>query len=135
MKALTIRQPWAWAVAEGLKLVENRNRPPPKAMLGQVFAVHAAATPPPGDHEDFLKSLKLPIPPDYEVHAILAVAQLVGVVEDPSVLPKAQRPFFFGPFGWVLTNVRKLAEPVPVYGQLGFWNLDPEVEAEVRAQL
>lgn len=41
MTALTIRQPWAWAVAEGIKRAENRLRPiNHKGWL----AIHAGAT-------------------------------------------------------------------------------------------
>ena len=41
MKAITLIQPWSWAVAHGGKRVENRSWFPPKAMLGQRVAIHA----------------------------------------------------------------------------------------------
>ncbi len=46
MRALTLHQPWAWAVAAGHKVVENRTwAPSPKAVrLGDLFAVHAGKT-------------------------------------------------------------------------------------------
>lgn len=39
--AITIKQPWAYAVAHGHKNVENRSKPPPKAVLNQRVAIHA----------------------------------------------------------------------------------------------
>jgi hypothetical protein len=47
VKALTIRQPWASLVALGVKHIETRTRPAPKAMIGQHFAVHAGCAQPP----------------------------------------------------------------------------------------
>jgi hypothetical protein len=41
MYALTILQPWAWAIATGLKSVENRTWRPPDAAIGQLVAIHA----------------------------------------------------------------------------------------------
>ena len=48
MKALTIRQPWAQAIAFGVvdgrrKAIENRSWAPPAAMLGAEFLVHVSA--------------------------------------------------------------------------------------------
>lgn len=41
MLALTVKQPWAWATAAGIKPVENRAwRPSPK-VIGQRIAIHA----------------------------------------------------------------------------------------------
>ena len=45
MRALTIRQPWASLIAHGVKHIETRTRPAPKAMIGQHFAIHAGARP------------------------------------------------------------------------------------------
>lgn len=41
--ALTVWQPWAWALFHG-KPVENRTWHPPKRLLGQVVAIHAGKT-------------------------------------------------------------------------------------------
>ena len=38
-------------------------------------------------------------------------------------------------FAWITRGVRKLAKPVPVVGRQQMFNLPPEVEAQVRAQL
>lgn len=48
--------------------------------------------------------------------------------------PGAAR-WFFGPYGYVLTNVTILPEPVPCRGYQGFWTMTPETRADVIAQL
>lgn len=45
MHALTIIQPWAWAVAHAGKDVENRTWAPPAALIGQDIAIHAGKAP------------------------------------------------------------------------------------------
>lgn len=43
MKALTVHQPWAWAIAQGYKAVENRGTKPPGQVRvpGKRLAIHA----------------------------------------------------------------------------------------------
>lgn len=41
MKALTVRQPWAWAIVHAGKDVENRTWRPPPAIIGQRIIIHA----------------------------------------------------------------------------------------------
>lgn len=60
------------------------------------------------------------------------MARLADVVSDPLELPRAQRPWFFGPYGFVLADVRELPF-MPCKGQLGFFAAPPEIEARVRS--
>lgn len=46
-----------------------------------------------------------------------------------------QYRWFFGAFGYVLRDVRAVAEPVPCRGFQGFWTLPADVAARVEAQL
>lgn len=49
MKALTLWQPWASLVAEGMKRIETRSWPAPPMLIGERLAIHAAArVPTPG---------------------------------------------------------------------------------------
>ena len=56
---------------------------------------------------------------------------------DPEELAELgdQRRWLFGRYGYVLRDVRALAEPVPCRGALGFWTLPADVAARVEAQL
>ena len=40
MKALSIRQPWAWLIMVGRKDIECRAWKPPKSIIGEEFLVH-----------------------------------------------------------------------------------------------
>lgn len=42
MHALTLWQPWATLIAEGVKVFETRSWKPPKNLIGQRIAIHAA---------------------------------------------------------------------------------------------
>ena len=44
MKAITLHQPWASALAHGLKKYETRSWPVPEKFVGHRVAIHAAVT-------------------------------------------------------------------------------------------
>ena len=46
MKAITLYQPWASLIAIGAKSFETRSWSPPKSLIGQRIAIHAAARTP-----------------------------------------------------------------------------------------
>lgn len=54
---------------------------------------------------------------------------------EPKVDLGDQRRWFFGPIGYVLRDVRALAELVPCRGWQGFWTLPHDVETRVVEQL
>ena len=41
MKAKTLYQPFATLIAEGLKTIETRSKPPPRSLIGHRIAIHA----------------------------------------------------------------------------------------------
>lgn len=95
MHALTVRQPWAEAIARFGKLCENRSRRPPAHLLGQRIAIHVSQSKAdPGallDREtlrypqhlrpmaDFMLRLHSGVP---DAGRIIATARLVGWVDD-----------------------------------------------------
>ncbi len=105
MKALSLRQPWAWAVAHAGKRIENRIWKSlakgfaalPDEVRGQVIAIHASATKPtPDDVRGVMMATgrydgpieESPLPPEAIVlrGAIVAVARVVDVLRctDPA---------------------------------------------------
>ena len=157
MKALTLRQPWAWAVLHAGKWVENRTWRPPAAILGEPFAIHAGFKAP--DAEDVATALRraaaggsaLAPPERFDRGCVVGIATVVGFVEvdddravrrqlfpgrgaaqgDELARRAMASPWFIGPVGMVLADVRALPVPVPCRGTLGFWKLPPEVEEAV----
>lgn len=134
MKALTVKQPWANAIAHGSKRTENRTWPAPAKHLGTRVLIHAgAAYDPMGrfiiDRDD------LDSWPDTR-GAILAVATLASCHFDGDGCSEnctawGQRQVFH----WKFADVSQLAIPVPAKGALGFWAPGASVLAAIEAQL
>lgn len=127
MRALTIKQPWAAAIAHGPKRIENRTRPIPQAHLGTTILIHA------GIAED-KNALPADMVRQWPRHfgAIIAVATLADCHQDQ----RCCRPWGFpDTWHWRLDDVRALTHPVlGVRGQLGLWTVPDDVLAAVRAQ-
>ncbi|MFG2970836.1 hypothetical protein ACGFZS_46965 [Streptomyces sp. NPDC048288] len=130
MRALTVKQPWAAAIAHGPKRIENRSKPIPPAHLGTTILIHAGAA------ED-TNALPADMVRQWPRHfrAVVAVATLVSCHE--AVGPLCCAPWGFpGQWHWALDDVRPVPHPPrPVRGQLGLWTVDDDVLAAVQQQL
>jgi ASCH domain len=132
MKALSIRQPWAWAILHAGKDIENRDwRYPPK-FRGE-FYIHAASGMTKDEYEDFIDTaheisrlhpfasgLTLPSMEALPRGGIVGKAQLVDVVT------QSKSPWFFGPLGFVLKDVQSLPFR-PCKGALGFFDVPEQL--------
>ena len=122
--ALTICQPWAWAIAAGYKLVENRSWP---TKYRGPLLIHA------GKSRSWLHAVGelrdggFDVPDDLNdltFGAVVAVAQLVDVIpfEQNSLYDDLRRdPFASGPVCWLLSRIRRLPNPVACRGAQGLW--------------
>ena len=102
MKALTIRQPFAWLIVNGFKDVENRTWPTP--FRGR-FLIHAAkqyGAAERANAERVQRQHGILVPPDLLLGGIVGEAELVDCVKGH---PSA---WFKGPYAFVLRNVRPL---------------------------
>jgi hypothetical protein len=127
MRAVTVRQPWAWAIAHGFKDIENRSWAP-RLDPGEVIAVHAGAATPSFEDVERVKKLvgrRGQVPDAFDCGCVVAVARYQGVVA------ASRSRWFSGPLGWVLGGARALREPVDCKGQLGLWRLPSPVESRV----
>lgn len=118
MKALSIRQPWAWLIVHGPKRIENRGWP---TMFRGEFLIHAAKGTTAQEYEDarrFASDLGVTIP---EFDA-LDRGGIVGKATLTSCGIISEDPWFFGPFGFRLDNVQALPFR-PLKGQLGFFDV------------
>jgi hypothetical protein len=130
MKALSILQPWVYAILYEGKEIENRSWT--TDFRGWV-AIHASARPmrdadfPRGHHIPHLDSL------DYS--AICGVARLEDIVT------KSRSKWFdrsdddFINYGWVLADIKPLKTPIPCKGALKLWDVPPKVLRELQRQL
>lgn len=131
MKALTIRQPWAWAILHAGKDIENRNWP--TRLRGRI-AVHAAKGMTVAEYENFwaaysdiMRASVSPLPfllafDDLPRGAIVGTVEIAGCVSDSG------SHWFFGDYGFVLRDPIALPEPIECKGALGFWDVPEEIE-------
>ena len=133
MRALTLTQPWAHAITHlGLR-VESRGWRPPPSIVGQRIAIHAGSK----IDRDAVHTVERIAGTKLDAivtRAVVATAIAAGAFERIDDLPAHQKPWWIGPYGWILCEVHVLARPVPCKGMLGLWSLPPDVEAEVVAQ-
>lgn len=120
--ALTLKQPWADGIMYHGKDIENRAYPPPADLIGQRIAIHAGKT----DDElgaSFIEDLGYTLrdPQHWTRGAIVATAVVTGVVR------QSNSPWFMGPYGWQLADVRPLNSPLPCRGYRKLWPLPQQL--------
>ncbi|MFF7550901.1 hypothetical protein ACFZCU_45965 [Streptomyces canus] len=150
-RGLTIKQPWAFAIAEGFKTVENRSR---RTNYRGTLLIHAGRAANDAvnvvsysrdaairfqelggrsnywDAREHLPSRIVPPPPTaMALSAVIATAQLVGCHEaaDGCCAPWG----FPHCWHWELADVQPLQRAIAKTGALGLWKPDAELLAAV----
>ncbi|MEU5610522.1 ASCH domain-containing protein [Streptomyces sparsogenes] len=129
MRALTIRQPWATAIAHADKRVENRVWP--TSYRGPVL-IHAGKA---MDRRHgpmvaaVVRGLQL------EMGAVLAVARITDCHESAEERTPCTPWSATGQFHHVLDEVTPLPLPIPWKGAQGLWVPPPALLDQVREQL
>jgi hypothetical protein len=144
VKALTISQPYASLIADGWdsKPVENRSW---ATSYRGPLAIHA------GKGTQYLdrKALR-----EYPTGGVIATGRLIAcfgvsvavvLMEHGQQIPRELKDLDWtpelmqwlldhehceGPYAWVLTDVKKLAIPIPATGKQGLWEWDEPSEAK-----
>lgn len=133
MRALTLFQPFATAIAYGLKRTETRSW---STKYRGELAIHAAARVPPwavhvAEEPGIRDAFKRYAGgwPEFPRSVVVALAD-VDTVDGVEVLRAGLDPLDFAlgdysdnRFGWTLSNVRRLVVPVTVSGALGIWKV------------
>jgi hypothetical protein len=139
MKALSIRQPWAWLIVRPdlqgvertlafqrgeIKTIENRGWP---ARYRGPLLIHAAKGMTRYEYEDVVEFLRL----DPGLHAVLHTLPafedlqrggIVGRADLVDCVTASESRFFFGTFGFVMANAVPLPFR-PLKGALGFFEV------------
>lgn len=119
--ALSVRQPWAHAIINGGKDIENRTWP--TRYRGRVL-IHAGKGMDDDDVEGFRELVE-----DREIPTAwidgtklgdLMRGGIIGEAEIVDCVSKSDSPWFVGPWGFVLRNARPLTF-TPCRGMLGFF--------------
>lgn len=145
MRAITVRQPWAWAIIHAGKGIENRSRNIAGGYRGPV-AIHAGLAP---FEQHNMASRALRAAHGTETPTLLAFGAVIGVVDlvqvhragisDPGYLcdPWDGCSPWAEPTGHhlVLANPRPLARPIRWRGALGLWTVPDDLETAIREQV
>ncbi len=145
MRGLSITQPWATLIAIGAKKIETRSW---KTDYHGAIAIHASKKFPGicGSlcfDEPFKSTLAgcfcetgaISLP----TGAIVATATIAGCVPveqiPPELLTEQERAFGgYGPgrYGWIMSNVKRLQQPIQCNGTLGLWTVPAEIEERLK---
>lgn len=142
MKAITIKQPWAQLIVEGIKDIENRTWP--TKFRGRVL-IHAGMDKtlmnviPSSflsvDQIDLIKNVKFS-PKEWDLYGVIigSVEIVDCVINHPScwaekseitigAMQMGVKPIY----NWFLANPIKFPEPIPAKGKISFWEFDEKL--------
>lgn len=134
--ALSVRQPWAWAIfhAKPLKNIENRDwrEPNPGMRFRGPVAIHASSGMTRAEYEDAAAFIRKVTGAPCPLPAALHRGGIIGSVVVHDILrtrdiqgdPKWLSPWFMGPLGLVLRDA-VACDFIPAKGALGFFNWTP----------
>jgi hypothetical protein len=133
MKALSLKQPWAWLIFNG-KDVENRKWA--TKYRGQLL-IHASKKWD-AEGEEFILShlvkkhrILIPRGLPSEHHHEISYGAIVGMVDVINCVRQYDSPWFFGPYGFVLRNALRFKKPFPFKGALGLFEVPKPIVKEV----
>jgi hypothetical protein len=132
-KALSIRQPWLWAILYAGKRIENRPR---RFNYRGPICLHASSTFTTKawiEAENSILTISGKVPPHEHAEFIRAEEMcdrggIIGTAEIVDCIDSSDSPWFFGPYGLVLKNVKPV-DFIPVRGSLGLFNWRKNLES------
>lgn len=129
MKALTVLQPWAWAIIHAGKDVENRTWKPGKELqVGDLFAIHAGRrlwTPTMQARGIILGRSGAMVPKDLHRGYVLGVCRFHGCKSSTS---RWAEP---GMVHWNIEAVYVCESPIPARGKQMLWHLPKKIESHL----
>ena len=152
--ALTLHQPWASLISEGLKTEETRSWPPPASIIGTRIAIHAGKQKIDADGR-YLLNLLDDEGPALPMGVVVCTAMLAGTFQVLGVEQTTgavrivkgsdrgalQPPYEADNYGdwspgrwiWCLEDVRKMKHPVPTRGYQKVWTMPLVVQQAVKS--
>lgn len=151
MKALSIKQPWAWLICAGYKNIENRNwKIGRKSQHGPYSSYHQAnftielpcriyIHTGKGKDIDALNTILncqwswFSHDAEHDIFVMEHddkwwLGAIIGEVDIIDCVTKSNSPWFVGKYGFILTNPKLYESPIPCRGQLGFFEPDIPLE-------
>lgn len=117
MKALTVRQPWAWAIVMGYKNVENRARP--TNHRGPLLIHAAKQIDVGGFHSLWELGIYRKLPDELTLGALVGQVEVVDCVTNDE--SRWAEP---GAWHWILDRPKEFNTPLSCKGSLGLFTPD-----------
>jgi hypothetical protein len=129
--ALTVRQPWLWAMENLGKDIENRSWP---TQVRGTICLHAGLGMKQAEFSDAMEDIfqilgaddrcvksRLEMKADAHREYEATKGRIIATVDIVDCVTESTSPWFFGRYGFVLANFRRV-EPIAVRGKLGFFD-------------
>jgi ASCH domain len=128
LRALSVRQRWAWAICAGVKKTDNRTWTTERR---GTIAIHASTSTQVVNsyHKD--SGCDAMHRKNFVFGAIIGFADIVDVASYGR--QHEDDPFAEGPYCWTMRNGRFLKEPIPLPGKLNLFKLSPAIQDSLRA--
>lgn len=126
MKALSIRQPWAWLILHGGKDIENREW---GTLYRGELAIQAAKGMTIDEYQDaveFVASFHPELAARIPAPGQLVRGAIVGTVQMLDCVTEHHSSWFQGRYGLVLREPQAWHRPLPARGALGLWEWTPD---------
>ena len=139
MNAISLWQPWASAMASGVKTIETRSWP--TTHRGDLVICSAKRKPSAyecGDDETYRAAMQMPYGCAVcvvEMYDCWPTDRINNLRQPISEAERDLGDYTPGRYGWLTRNCRALKTPVPILGRQGLWMLPPESIAAINTQL
>ncbi len=120
MKAISIQQPWAWAILHAEKNIENRTWG--TSYRGRIV-VHAGKKIDP-EGMTLLRKWGFDVPENLPTGCLLGEIDITGCVDQAHGPTHIRSLWAFGPYCWTLANPIAYPEPIPCLGKLGIFEVE-----------
>jgi hypothetical protein len=120
MKALSLKQPWAWLVSEGIKDIENRKWK--TAYRGRLL-IHASKSWDQEGYKFILDNVEYRQRSFIPIKENCELGYLIGTVEMVDCVDRHPSKWFFGPWGFVFKEALEINTPIKYRGELGLFNV------------
>lgn len=127
LKALSVRQPWAWALIHAGKNVENRGPVAIRHMKlrkGDRIAIHAARGMTQWEYDYAVAFMRQINVIDCPHARDLVRGAIIGSVRVEDVVTRSFSKWFMGPRGIIVSDPHP-CEPIPAVGALGLFTWTP----------
>jgi hypothetical protein len=129
LPCISILQPYAWLIVNGIKPVENRTWP--TKFRGRIL-IHAGVRYPKGDYADDAENLTRRYGIAYPAREDM-VGGIVGEAAITDCVTSHPSEYFFGPYGFVMAEPKAYPKPIPYRGQLGIFGVPESALGERKA--